>query len=77
MTTDRKIDAQRLLERTDVADAGVLADGFIYVTDSIGTESGPLASYAEAVSWLCGADDHLVGMAICGCKLCGPYIGSR
>lgn len=66
-------DARRLLERTDVAEAWV-KDDKIVVVNSYGEEE-LFDDFASAVTWLLGADAHLVGMALCPClKCCTPPV---
>ena len=65
---------RRLLGRQDVADAEIVGDK-VRVT----REDGAFymaCDYNDAVSFLDGPD-HLIGMAVCGCRLCGGYRGPR
>lgn len=67
-------DARRLLERQDVAEVEIFhekmrvtrSDGAVYMA----------CDFEDAVGFLDGPD-HLVGMAACGCRLCGGYRGPR
>lgn len=76
---EREADVRRLLARSDVSYAEVNdKNDLIYVEDNYGVAGGPFVSYSEALTFLVGQDEHLVGMAVCPCLKCIPgYIGPK